>query len=137
MKAVGLFTDATRAEPGLSEAYEGLGESYLALEMQGMAEGAFFKALEISPGNTRAALKLGRFLSGTGRPIQAVHAFQTALAADPSLFEAWMGLIASLDAAGEEARADDLIRELGRDDPRLARRVMSSRIRGPSSPAGK
>jgi tetratricopeptide (TPR) repeat protein len=137
MKAVGLFTGATRAEPGLAEAYEGLGESYLALGMQGMAEGAFFKALEISPGNTRAAVKLGRFLSGTGRPVQAVHAFQAALAADPSLFEAWMGLIAALDAAGEEARADDLIRELGRDDPRLARRVMSSRKRGPSSPAGK
>jgi tetratricopeptide (TPR) repeat protein len=137
IQAVSLFTDATKVEPGLTEAYEGLGESYIALGMEGMVEDAFLKALEISPGNTRAAMKLGRFLSDTGRPVQAVHAFQTALAADPYLFEAWVGLVRSLDAGGEDAKADDLIQELGRDDPQLAGRVIDSRQRGSSLPANR
>jgi tetratricopeptide (TPR) repeat protein len=137
MKAVSLFTDAARAEPGLAEAYEGLGESYIAMGKHGMGENAFLKALEVSPGNSRAALKLGWFLLDTARPVQAAHAFRTALAADPNLFEAWVGLVRSLDAGGEEAKADGLIQELGRDDPQLAGRVIDSRKRGPSLPVGR
>lgn len=64
-RAVRLFTDAAEREPGLTEAFEGMGESYLALGMHGMAEGSFLRALEISPDNTRAAVKLGWFLLGT------------------------------------------------------------------------
>lgn len=133
-RAVRLFTDAAQREPGLSEAFEGMGESYLALGMNGMAEGSFLKALEISPDNTRAAVKLGWFLLGTSRPVQADHAFRTDLAADPSLFEAWVGIIRSLDLRGDKGEANDLIHELELSDPLLAERVVESRNNGPSVP---
>jgi tetratricopeptide (TPR) repeat protein len=131
-RAVRLFMDAARREPGLSEAFEGAGESYLALGMYDKAEGAFLRALEISPGNTQAALKLGKFLLATDRPVQASHAFRTALTTNPSLFEAWVGLVRSLDAGGEERKADSLIQDLRRSDPLLAGQVIDSRKDGSS-----
>jgi len=136
-RAVRLFTDAAKREPDLSEAFEGMGEAYLALGMLGMAENAFQRALEISPDNTRAAMKLGWFLLGAGHPIQADHAFRIALATDPSLFQAWVGLVRSLDAGGEESEADILLHDLEFTDPILAERVIQSRKTGSSLPTGR
>ena len=90
--------------------------------------------MQISPGNTRAAMKLGWFLLGSGRPVQADHAFRTALAADPSLFEAWVGLVRSLDAGGEDGAADGLIRDLNLTDPHLAARIVEVRKEGSITP---
>jgi len=126
-RAVRLFADAAKREPDLTEAFEGMGESYLALGMNGLAEASFLRALEVSPGNSRAALKLGWFLLDSGRPVQAGQAFRTALATDPSLFDAWVGLVRSLDAGGDERKADGLIHDLELTDPLLADRVAESR----------
>ena len=128
--AVRLFTDAAQRDPGLTEAYEGMGESYLALGMHGVAEGAYLKVLEIYPGNTRAAMKLGWFQLGVGRPVKAEHAFRRAIAADPSLLEAWVGLVRALDTGGLKRESDDLIRDLEGTDPHLAGRVVESRKSG-------
>jgi len=136
-RAVRLFNAAAGREPGLTEAYEGLGESYLAVGRLGQAEDAFLKALQVDPGNWRAALKLGWFLLDTGRPAIAERAFRTALAADRSLHEAWVGLVRSLDTGGRQAKADDLIRDLGLTDPLLAAKVMESRKGGPFVPGSR
>jgi Tfp pilus assembly protein PilF len=82
-------------------------------------------------------MKLGWFLLGTGRPAKAENTFRTALEADPFLLEAWVGLVRSLDAAGEKSKADELIKEMGRTDPTLADGVIRSREGGSSQSENK
>ncbi len=85
-----------------------------------LAEQAFLRALEISPSNARAAVKLGGVLLDNMRPVPAIEAFRTALASDPSLEPAWNGLIIAYRMAGRDAEVIGLVNKLEESEPELA-----------------
>jgi superkiller protein 3 len=76
---------------------------------------------EEEPAN-RAAIfaNLGRSLLGQHRPEEAVAAYEAALATDPGLMLAYIGLAASAAASGDLPAAESAAREALRRDPQSA-----------------
>ena len=68
-------------------------------------------------------MKPGRLLPETRHPFRAQQFFRAALAVDPVHPGAWLGLVRSSDAIGQQSGTDDLIRELEIDEPLPAERI--------------
>jgi Tfp pilus assembly protein PilF len=67
-----------------TEAYDQLGDIYLALQDQPRAEQDFRRAIGMNPFDSHAHFALGQILEATGRPGDALHEIESGLIMDPS-----------------------------------------------------
>jgi len=88
---------------------------------------------------TAARAVQARALEALGRPLEAERAFRAALAAEPDLATARLGLARLLAARGARAEAGALLEELRREQPDVAaaRGALLALAEAPASPPGR
>jgi Flp pilus assembly protein TadD len=67
-----------------TDAYDRLGDIYLASQDRQRAEQAFRRALTVNPLDSHAHFGLGQILEAAGRPGEALHEIESGLTMDPS-----------------------------------------------------
>ena len=76
--------ERSAAVDSTTDAYDQLGDIYLASLDRPRAEQAFRRALTVNPFDSHAHFGLGQVLEATGRPGDALHEIESGLAMDPS-----------------------------------------------------
>jgi len=77
------FERSVGADPTM-DAYNRLGDIYLASQHSARAERAFRQAITLDPFNSHAHFGLGQVLEAKGRPGDALHEFETGMVIDPT-----------------------------------------------------
>ncbi len=109
-QAVGLEPDSAELRADLARARFVVGRVEEALQ-------DLDESLRLRPGYFLAQHRRGLVLVSSGRPSEAVQAFEAAIADNPLFIEAYRGLAQAARATGDEARASEAMRrydELGR-----------------------
>lgn len=91
-QAFTLAMEATKISPNFGFAWERLAELHFSFGRVDEARQAMEKALELSPKNAQALALRGFLLSAENRIVRAQEAFEQAIALDPNLGNAWLGL---------------------------------------------
>jgi predicted O-linked N-acetylglucosamine transferase (SPINDLY family) len=120
--AIRAWTRALRRDPGLLQAYAGIGEAYLRLGLARPASMAFTDLVKRVPHSPEAHYNLGVALAAAGKPAEAAAAYREAVRLRPDFFEAWSDLGIPLY-------------HLGRFDEALAAQDSALRLRPQSSGA--
>jgi tetratricopeptide (TPR) repeat protein len=84
------------------------------------AEQLMQRSVDLRPGHADYRVNLGNLRMAAGRPRDAVEAYRAALAIDPGLRLANLGLVRALLGAGENVEAEQLARRLIERQPRDA-----------------
>jgi cytochrome c-type biogenesis protein CcmH/NrfG len=87
-QAIAFFEQRVRQHPSDAAARLDLAERYLTAGMTGLAAEQFAEAMKLDPRNVEARTGLGLLLLQQGRPADALHAANEALAVDASYPEA-------------------------------------------------
>jgi serine/threonine-protein kinase len=116
--AIGLFQQALQRDPTYALAYAGLGQAYWRQynlgkrpESAELAQKACRRAIELNDLLAPVHVTLGLVHNGTGRPDEAIAAFERALALDPASPDALTGLGRAYEAKGMLAEAEATYRK--------------------------
>jgi Flp pilus assembly protein TadD/TolB-like protein len=116
-QALALLTALAAQRPDSPLVQAALGRAYLAMfdftTERTWADKAFASAdaaSKLDPGLAESDVLLGETLLTTGRPREAVEAFQRALSTRPTSYEARLGLGRALDATGEDGPSETSFR---------------------------
>lgn len=104
-EAVGLLTQATKADPTHRDAWVALGLSQEALSNWSGAAHALQQGVKLGASTAQIQLSLALCLLRLERPDEALKALDQALALDPTLAEAWSQRGSVLRDAGQYAEA--------------------------------
>ncbi len=149
--AVEEFTIATRRNPNFAEAFYGLGRSHEKLGATSRAQDAYRDCLNIQPGHAKANYQLALIYFQAAQYTQAEGHFKRALATDAGSYRAhfYLGEIGRLQGQCQPAKrhyqqalaiksdfydAEEALRELERDNCRVAKEKAPSVKRAPVKP---
>ncbi len=128
------YEQATRLDPGNSEAWYGLSISDRVLAEQELksgkpktsrafmdaSEAAMQRAMKLNPDSVRARMLLGESFRIAERYEDSIREYQVATSEQPTLAAAWSGLAASYSASGDDEKAQTAAaraHELDPNDP--------------------
>mgnify|MGYP003883181873 CR=1 FL=1 len=120
MTAEATFVERLRAAPDVPDNHYLLGRALVDVRY---AREAFENALKLDPEHARSHMGVAAVHSGQGRLGDAEAAYRRALSYDPTLSEAWLGLVRTYAQAGQTDRAAQAASDgLAKvpDDPGLA-----------------
>ncbi len=104
-RAIALFVESVRIDPGLAEAHSQLGAARLAAGDDAAALPHLERAIEIDPEFADARYNLGLLAHRGGRFDQAVTQFEMAVAIRPDHYDAHLGLGTDLRRVGRDIEA--------------------------------
>jgi Flp pilus assembly protein TadD len=113
------FREAIRLEPGLADAYSGLGAALREQRRLDEAEAALLTARQLDPRSAKAANNLGNVLGDRGALEQAEAAYREAIALDPAMPEPHNNLGHLYRRLNRCAEAEQSLREALRLAPDL------------------
>ncbi len=118
-QAVQEFQEALKTDPNDPDTHYQLGAAYLIMavpegtvtnpQLISLAETEFQKALELAPDRIEPSIGLGTVYRLQNRPQEAVSALEPVVEANPQMSEALFALGQSYAAAGDLARATEML----------------------------
>lgn len=110
----------TRAQPGSSTAWFGLGNAYGEAGQPAKAIEAYQQALRINPEYANAWNNIGVTYDKASQSAKAIETIQHALRIDPEYADAWLNLGVAYYGAGQSAKAIETLQQALRINPELA-----------------
>ena len=104
-RAIGLYEEILKREPGYAPAYINLGTIYFHLRRYGRAEELYRRATETDPGYVLAFFDLGNVLDELDRLDESIAAYNQAVALAPRYADAHYNLALAYERKGELRRA--------------------------------
>ena len=112
------FKKAIELEPNNIVVLDGLGRTYLYLDMNKEAEKVFSKIITLDPNNVSAWVYLGKLYSWDNRYDKSIEAFNNAIRLDPKNIDAKLGLAEVYSWAGFHKSSVEQYENLLAEDPR-------------------
>jgi len=119
-KAVPIFQQAVKIEPGSWRFLYSLGQAWQAAGKPDQAQNAFQRALALAPNETNLLYGLGAAYDSQGRTDQAIRIFRDATRRNPEDAGAFNNLSLDLSRAGDAKGAEEALREAIRLQPERA-----------------
>jgi len=119
-KALNMYEEALKREPGNWRYFYGLGKAWQAVEKPDRALDAFQRAVALAPNETNLLYGPGSAYESLGRVQEAIRIFRDATRRNPEDAGAFNNLSLDLTRAGDNQGAEEALREAIRLQPERA-----------------